>query len=752
VLKTFSTRDHDKGSFLKSFLSFIALSLVFVAGHINAFESPRYVGRESCKACHAEQDVLWSGSHHDLAMQTATAETVLGDFNDAVVSFAGRTSTFTNKDANYFVETEDVDGDPKKFEIKYTFGVTPLQQYLIEFPDGRLQALGIAWDSRPAEEGGNRWFHLYPDNSPQPGDPLHWTGIEQTWNYQCAECHSTNLKKGYDTQSNQYKTSWSEIDVSCEACHGPASSHLLWAEKKQGWDKIADMGLTVNFDERKDVAWIIDADSGNAIRSKRPETAKELAVCARCHSRRGLISEDYEHGKPLLDTHSLSLLEEGLYFPDGQIKDEVYVYGSYLQSKMYHTGVTCSDCHEAHTLKLRAEGNAVCLQCHAADKFNHPGHHHHAMDTAGASCVDCHMPETKYMVIDPRRDHSMRIPRPDLSVSLNVPNACNRCHTDQSNEWAVEKMDKWYGQREIDWQDSAVILQAARQGNPKALPQIESWIGSEAIPAITRATLLGEFAPYLSTSSLNLVVSALYDEDPLIRLSAVRTLADTGPGIRQQLLFSMLDDPVRAVRLEATRLLTDVPASLLTQQQEEKLSKAFKDYEASLKVNADRPEALSQLGVFYAEQGRKDEAETSYQRAISLDKHFSGAYINLADLFAAGEQETRAADILKQGLAVLPDDPGLHHSLGLSYIRAKRHEEALVELKKAARLAPENAHYPFVYAVALHGTGDIKKAISTLESALLKHPYDGQIIQALVTYYRETGAMAKAAKMADRLK
>ena len=712
---------------------------------------PHYVGRKTCQSCHAKQDALWQGSHHDLAMQEATADTVLGDFNNVSFSIAGRTSTFTQKDARYFVETEGKDGKLKKFEIKYTFGAIPLQQYLIEFADGRFQTLGIAWDSRTKEQGGQRWFHLYPENPPKPGEPLHWSGIDQAWNYQCAECHSTNLLKNYNPKTDRYATTWSELDVSCEACHGPASNHLLWADKHAGWEQMPNRGLAIRFDERKDAVWIMDSDNGNARRNKPLTQRKEIDICARCHSRRGIISEAYQHGKSIHDTHRVSWLRDGLYYPDGQIRDEVYVYGSFLQSKMYHAGVTCSDCHEPHSLKLLAEGNGVCLQCHDAGKFNLPAHHKHTMGTLGANCVECHMPETNYMVIDPRRDHSIRIPRPDLSLKLGVPNACTRCHTERTQAWAAERMQTWYGASKNDWQDFATVLHEARRGNPAALPDLERLIGSEQTPAIIRATLLGEFSRYLSPASLSLLVDALYEEDPLIRLAATSALAGTDSSLRLQLLFPFLDDPVRAVRLEAARLLMDLPVSQLTRQQHEKLSEVHEAYAVSLKVNHDRPEAMMQLGVLHSAQGRLQEAEHAYQRAIYLDKHFSGAYVNLADLLSGQNREAQAMSALQQGLAVMPDDPDLHHALGLSLVRAKRYEEAVPALAEAAKRAPENARYPYVYAIALQSTGNIEQAIRTLEQAMQQHPYDRQITAALVSFYRDTGEMDKATEIVKRL-
>lgn len=713
---------------------------------------PHYVGRKTCQECHAEQETLWQGSHHDLAMYEANSDTVLGDFNNVDFTFAGITSTFTKKDGKYFVKTDDKDGKLQEFEIKYTFGAIPLQQYLVEFPGGRYQMLGIAWDSRPKEQGGQRWFHLYPDNPPKPGELLHWTSIDQAWNYQCAECHSTNLKKNYDAELDQYATSWSEINVSCEACHGPASNHLLWANKETGWEQIADMGLVIRFDERESVAWIIDPKTGTAKRNKPLTQRKEIDICARCHSRRGIISEDYQYGKPILDTHLVSLLRDGEYYPDGQIRGEVYVYASFLQSKMYHAGVTCSDCHEPHSVKLRADDKGVCLQCHQADKFDVPAHHKHKMESSGASCVECHMPETIYMVNDPRRDHSMRNPRPDLSVKLGVPNVCTRCHTDRDNDWAAEKMQAWYGEPKNDWQDFALVLNEARRGNPAASPGLEAAIANQSNPAIIRATLLTELPRYLSATNLPLILDALKDKDPMVRLSGITALANTDPGLRTQLVFPLLDDPVRAVRLEATRVLMDIPVAQLNQQQNDKLYQALQAYAASLQVNADRPEAMTQLGFYYSVQGRFDEAEKAYQKAIELDNQFNAAYINLADLYAQQNDEQQALAILKQGLTVLPEDPNLHHALGLSLVRARRYDEALPELAKAAELAPENARYAYVYAVALQSTGNIKQAINVLERALQLHPHDRQIMEALVSFYRDAGEMNKASKMAEKLK
>ncbi len=225
------------------------------------------------------------------------------------------------------------------YEIAYTYGVYPLQQYLIGFPDGRYQALGIAWDSRSREEGGQSWFHLYPDQNLTHRDPLHWTGAQQNWNYMCAECHSTNLRKNYDPQSQRFHTTWSEINVSCEACHGPGAEHLAWARKEGDWQKLdPTKGLAIALDERHGLRFQLRALAMQGLNptatdltpppsvlgttppatgapSGTPQSSgRELELCARCHARRGQFWEDYLFGQPLLDTHRLALLTPDLYY------------------------------------------------------------------------------------------------------------------------------------------------------------------------------------------------------------------------------------------------------------------------------------------------------------------------------------------------------------------------------------------------------------------------------------------------------
>jgi predicted CXXCH cytochrome family protein len=267
----------------------------------------------------------------------------------------------------------------------------------------------------PKDQGGQKWFHLYPYEQIKHDDVLHWTRLNQNWNFMCAECHSTGVKKNYDAANDRFRTTWAEISVGCEACHGKGSRHVNWAHNQRSWFEKDDdprKGLAILLNERDGITWQLDPKTGNPQRSVAPAvTRREVETCGLCHARRGEFSEEWVPGQPLSDTHAVSLLARGLYHADGQMRDEVYNYGPFKQSKMFAAGVTCSDCHEPHAAKLRAPGNGVCLQCHASDKYEVASHNRHEGVSPAVTCASCHMPVSTYMVVDKRHDHSLRIPR-----------------------------------------------------------------------------------------------------------------------------------------------------------------------------------------------------------------------------------------------------------------------------------------------------------------------------------------------------
>ena len=724
------------------------------ANRVAAEIEASYVGSRACSACHEQAYRAWTSSHHDLAMQEATQKSVLGDFDNATFTAFGVTSRFFKKDGDFYVNTEGPDGELWDYKIDYTFGVYPLQQYLIAFPRGRYQTLGVAWDTRPESQGGQRWFHLYPDEHIAPGDILHWTGINQNWNYMCADCHSTHLRRNFDFGSNRYKTTWSEIDVSCEACHGAGSKHVAWARshKAGGTSHESSIGFELMFDERKDVRWTLKEGTATATRSTSPAAFRsELEACGRCHARRSPLGDATEDGERLLDIYRVALLTENLYHVDGQIKDEVYVYGSFLQSKMYQAGVSCSDCHDPHSLKLRAEGNTLCTRCHRSETFDTKDHHFHATGKAGSWCVDCHAPEKMYMVVDPRRDHSFRVPRPDLSLKLGVPNACSSCHEDETVQWAADRVTEWHGAGKKRVPHFGESLAAGRAGEPAAQTQLVRIALDDSYPAIVRATVLEMLGQHLDRDSFTAVQQGLRDDDPLVRLSALGATGRLNPRDRIRFVFPLLEDPVRAVRLESTRLLASVPLGALPTELRNNLDTAFKDYESSLREIADRPETLMTLGNFYRDRGDNERADAAYQEAMTRHPWFGPAYVNLADLYRSQGQDKQGEKILLTALRTIPKQANIHHAYGLLLVRSQRYAEATKYLKRAAELHPDNARYSYVYALASQKTGDVENAIATLVTAHDRHPNNREILFALATMSRDRGDLKGAERYAREL-
>jgi predicted CXXCH cytochrome family protein len=716
---------------------------------------PAFVGRQTCVPCHEAENRLWEGSHHDRAMQEASEQTVLGDFDDAVFTYNGVTSTFFRRNGGFFVRTDGPDGDLQEYEIAYTFGVFPLQQYLIAFPGGRFQALSICWDTRPASEGGQSWFHLYPDEAIDSEDPLHWTGIHQNWNYMCAECHSTQLRKNFDLAEDRFDTTWEEIDVSCEACHGPGSQHLAWAKAAAlGNGSRSDngaMGLAVRLEDPGRGTWLVSPETGSGMRLAPPVETAELDTCARCHSRRSLVSEDYRFGRPILDTHRLALLTEGLYHADGQILEEVYVHGSYLQSRMHSKGVTCSDCHDPHSAELHFPGDAVCYRCHSQVEFATDKHHFHKPGTSGAFCVDCHMPPKNYMVVDPRHDHSLRVPRPDLSLRLGTPNACNECHQDKSVQWSVDWIVKWYGpERRAEWRYGQA-LQAGREQLPTAERELTRLIRDEEAPAIARATALELLTSVLTPASLGTVEEALGVADPLIRIGALRSVEALPPPERLRLALPLLSDPVRTVRLGAVSALIGVPAEAMSRQQRDLFRSGVEEYRSAQMAVAERAEAHLNLGWLEANLGNLEAAERSYRTALERDPEFVPAYVNLADLYRVQGREAEGERVLREALERNPEVAELHHSLGLLLVRRRQFDRALASLARASELAPADPRFQYVYAVALHDSGDGERALRVLEATHERFPANREVLMGLIGFHREGGSLDKAAEFARRL-
>lgn len=529
------------------------------------------------------------------------------------------------------------------------------------------------------------------------------------------------------------------------------SNHVAWANNATGQRDLPNSGLVVALDERRNVTWTRVLATGNAVRSVPLQSQRELATCAQCHSRRTSFAPGMDHDGKLFETHEISLLSQGLYFSDGQQHDEVYEVGSFLQSKMHAHGVTCSDCHDPHSGELRASGNAVCEQCHSIVKYDVPAHTLHATNSTGAQCVACHMPTRNYMIVDARRDHSMRIPRPDLSAKLDTPNACTNCHTERSNSWAAGITEHAYGPERKGFQTFGAALHDGRIGAAGAVAELMDLANDARSPAIVRATALADLRPYLSAAVMPAIEAGLSDSSSLMRSAALDMLLGAPPQERVRLALGLVDDSSPIVRIKAARALAIMPEQGVDTLTKARLAKVFDEYVASQQANADRPEAHVNLGLFYFERRDPIRSESEYRAALALQADFVPAYVNLADLYRTYSREADAEAILTTGLRNAAGSADLEHALGLLRVRQGHVADALPLLKEAAEEDSGNPRYAFVYGVALHDSGQVKQGVAVLERALTRFPHNINLLSALAAYARSAGDTRRAESYAKQL-
>lgn len=695
-------------------------------------QKPSYIGSNKCRDCHAKEYSAYATSDHFHAMDSATAGSVKGNFYNSYFVYFGDTSFFYTKDNHYYVRTKDSTGRKTDFQVSYTFGWQPLQQYLVRFPDGRIQTLPFCWDTRPKEKGGQRWFHIYGKEKIPPGDELFWTGINQNWNNMCADCHTTNYFKNFEVSNNSFHSTWSEQKVSCESCHGPASHHIAWTEKKYPADSLK--GFAINLSGKK-VNWKFNSEKGIAYPDKVVHNTTLIETCARCHARAGRITDSYIHGQPFLESHIPSTVNAINYYIDGQLKEEDYEYGSFLQSKMYAQGVTCINCHDPHSMQVKAPVNNTCFTCHAPEKFNIPEHTHHQVTSAGSQCVNCHMPITTYMMIDERRDHSIRIPRPDLSEKLNTPNACNKCHTDKSVRWAAKNFTQWYGDKLPETKTYGELLNTISKNTTESLRDLNQLL-TQNYPDIIKATALEQYTAFYSPQLITEIKKYLHSPDPNFRLNAIRATVNFPSEILLSEITPILGDPVLSVRTEAMNSLAPLYAQL-DESTKQKFIGVMNEYIEIQKYLSDRPEGYINQGIVFSATGRINEAEQIYLLGLKRFPEFIAFYGNLADLYRSQNLDTKAKEYLDKGLTITPANGTLHYALGLWYIRNHNESEGLNELKKAASLEPSNPSYLYGYAIGLVSIHETQKAIQLLDGYITKHGNDPLILNGLISIYQD---------------
>lgn len=664
-------------------------------------------------------------------MAPPDSATVLGRFGSDSLPHPGGTSYFLRRGSQYVVRTTGPDGKAAEYPIRYTFGFKPLQQYLTEFPGGRMQALPTAWDP-----GRKAWFHLAgPDSSPAPDDWLHWTRDANNWNGMCADCHSTGLRRGYDASRGTFKTTWTEIDVSCETCHGPAASHVAWA-KSGAFRRLFQPAAA-------------KAEHGFRFNHMGQGAPAEIAACARCHARRSALHEDFGYAKDFLDEYAPQLLSEGVYHADGQIQDEVYEYGSFLQSKMYHNGIKCSDCHDPHGLKTRRPGNALCTGCHEAARFDAVAHHRHAQGGPGGLCVECHMPRKTYMRVDPRRDHSLRVPRPDLSVKYGTPNACSQCHADSGAAWAAAWVVKWHGpDRKPHFSDLLAKGRSAGQGADTALSVLAA--GAEW-PAIARASALEILSNYMGALARAALARGAQDREPLVRLAAAMAADRLPDQERMQAAAPLLRDSLRAIRAAAAGAL--IPLSpVLPDSLRADYARGLAEHREALGANAVFPGGRFNLGRYQEARGDIDSAAHEYRMALAIDSRFIPPRMNLANLHARQGRPDSAEAQFRAVLAIQPAFAEASYSLGLLLAEQGRDDSAASQLALASSGLPGDARIPYNLGLLQQKLGRSAEAAKSLRRSLAVGGEMPDVLYALAWLEARRGLWREAEAVLQRLR
>ncbi|MGI0525879.1 tetratricopeptide repeat protein [Rhizobium giardinii] len=692
-----------------------------------------FVDEKACASCHAGQAAAFAKSHHAKAMALANEKTVLADFNNTRFERNGVKAAFFRRDGQFIVRTEGADGKAADFTVKYTFAYVPLQQYLVDIGGGKLQALDIAWDTQKQE-----WFWLGEGSQAKAGSTFHWTGPFYRWNRTCIDCHSTDPRINFQPETKEYNSSYVATSIGCQSCHGGGAKHVEWARAKLGNASavaVAGFGLPK-----------VDANT-----------------CFACHARRTRLVDGDQPGGLFLDNFSPALMRGDLYFPDGQILDEVFEYGSFQQSKMAKAGVTCVDCHRPHEGSVKATGNALCTQCHTeiaperfaandpSGAFDTPTHTHHPQGSAGALCANCHMPERTYMKVDPRRDHSFVIPRPDLSDMYGTPNACTSCHENKTNVWASQTLDEWFG---TGWRQRPTIAHAfgaAAKNDPASIEALRTLLGDREQAGIVKGSAIAEMSRLAGAEAVADVKTAAESTDPLVRLGAAEAAGSLPHEYRLDTIGGLLGDEIRAVRVAAARVLGSTQSLGFLGDQRRDFDRAVADLKAYVQANADVAETQSSYGTFLLEQGRADEAEKTLRQAIDLDPALPGARINLAELYRATGDNAKSEQTYAEAVAANPDRADLRYGHGLSLVRQKAMADAIRELEAAVRLDPGNSRYRTTAAIALDSVGRMEDAFALFDPALADGATDPNLLGTAIQIGLKLRRYAETLRFAEAL-
>ena len=724
-------------------LPLLGFSLVL----LTTFNCTAVQAAEDCATCHPTQTESWRSSHHAQAMAQAAhlnqgriqpdKQSLLGDFNDVTATHLDLKANFRTIDGHPVMSLTQ-SGKTTHHIVSHSFGVFPLQQYLTETDDGRWQVLPFFWDARDINKGGQRWITLHPKESISAADRLHWQQPLANWNGMCADCHSTGLVRNFSPANNRFDTEFSQISVSCGSCHGP-QPHT---------DNPAAKGSGAGFAPRFPIG------QRNIAEALPTPPAKEAAqstleICAGCHSLRSPLVDGIDPRKPFLDQFAPAFPAPVLYFPDGQAKEEVYVWGSFLQSRMHKEGVTCGNCHDPHSQKLVAQGNTLCSQCHAKDTYDVKTHHHHNPGTEAAQCINCHMPTQTYMVVDDRRDHSFRVPDLAASRKLNTPDPCTTCHTNQSKSWAEQKIAGWQpSPAETKASGSVQLWQQLQTGAALTPIEFAQLMQDPEIAEIKKASAITEQAKL--TSHIKNLPSV--KDQPLLAIAVANASSQMPLKQRENLLVPMLHHQYRAVRVAAanqlresvanapTNTTTNTPTNALKPKDVAQLKKVLKEADTADNVSSWRGEGLLNRGLHAERQGDIASAIESYQQAIDRDPYFEAPYINLTELYRKQKDLRREQLLYTKALRAIPDSTILRYSYALHLVRRKAPDKAVQQTAQALQLDPASRNNAYLHLLLLDNLGRTAEGVAWLTENIEHQENSTEVLQLGAKQAQNIGA------------
>lgn len=709
----------------------------------------RYGGSESCRECHAEAYAHWRHSNHALAERPVDPVRDRPAFDPPRSFKHGTQFTGVRLEQGRFEVRTPGPTNYGPFVVERVIGNFPLLQYLTPFPGGRWQTLEASYD--PVS---NEWFNVFGQEDRQPGEWGHWSGRGMNWNSMCAGCHNTRLRKNYEVATDSYRTTMAEMSVGCEACHGPMKDHNEWQYKNKG-SGLRDPTL------------------------RKLSRQQTLHTCAFCHARRMDLTGDFKPGDNFWDHFMLQIVDQSdLFYADGQIRDEDYEFAPFLASRMHaQGGVTCADCHHPHTMKPLLPGNLLCARCHEGSHTNAPivdpaKHSFHKVfnpfvntngelvevdlnttdfkniKETGGQCVNCHMPQTVYMQRHWRHDHGWTIPDPWLTKQFGIPNACNRCHITNTVDWAIEWVDKWYGEKmNRPYRQRAQIAARAQRADAAARAPLLDMLARDPIP-YWRAVAANLLDPWLLEPEVTAaLVRQLADTNELVRAHVAQALGGwfrahaTAPPAVEAALRAALQDPVRAVRFQAAsalrgRLDPNAPVT--------------REYLHALYFNADQPAGQMQLGLYHLARNEGAQAAARFAKAVEWDPRSPSIRHEYAVVLSQAGHIQEAVQQLREAVRLAPNDAEMHYKLGLALNEAGDMRGCAGALEQAVRLDPNHHRAWYNLGLARNGLGDALGAVDALRRAEALAPGEGRIPYAAATIWARLGRLPEARAAARR--